>query len=278
MDRTTDRSTPWMHDASRWNRGLDSIGRALCRLEINSYPHSKLGNQRTCQCLLVARAQSSNWDRTLDHTSFSLPSARRHDPPQTLVGSLLKLRYYRLCPSSPDVKGAALSPQPSDDVLHAPIDFRDVYAWFSGTIWQKLDCGRLMCRTANCCHSHAEPDGPTHIFFLPGELSFLREALGSSFPYTVSVAEPDSLHCASSSNCVYSMRSVDCRSFPLWPVVRALRFLGFIDYRGGRCPITLPNEFIERNRRHWDRLLEAYPWLLGWLESRGEPAGKFIIF
>lgn len=151
-----------------------------------------------------------------------------------------------------------------------PIDYRDVYSWFSGTIWEKLDCGREHCKRALCCGHETDCGEQPFIYFLPGELGFLKRTLGHRLP--MQPVTPDGhLHCAGNAHCVYEMRPVDCRSYPLWPLKVTGEEIAFLDLRGSRCPLVhLPAQFVMRVAAHWERLLSEYPALGEWLTCWNE--------
>lgn len=152
------------------------------------------------------------------------------------------------------------------------IDFRHVYAWFDGTVWPELDCGREFCGDSKCCGGYLEGRRHTHIFFLPGELAFLQGNLGPRLPMErLDNDDTQTYHCRGNSRCVYQLRPIDCRSYPVWPAVSADGLVGFTDHRGSRCPIvTLPRSFLQRVTTHWTSLFAEYPWLIDWfLEQFG---------
>ena len=150
------------------------------------------------------------------------------------------------------------------------IDYESVYEWFDGTIWVELDCGIELCQTAKCCGSEPEGGAQPWIFFLPGELSYLQRKLGHRLPMH-EIGDTGTYHCSGSSRCIYGMRPIDCRSYPLWPSVSSDGFSGFLDCRGTRCPISLiPEAFAKRVAEHWRVLFSEHPELLSWfLETFG---------
>lgn len=152
-------------------------------------------------------------------------------------------------------------------VTRSRIDFRSVYEWFDGTVWAEYDCGLELCKTAKCCGGVREEGQQPHIFLLPGELVFLQENLGHKLPLG-EVGTEGRFHCSGNSACIYGMRPIDCRTYPLWPSVGEQGMLGLLDCRGSRCPIELiPEPFIERIRRNWMVLFREYPWLLDWFRE-----------
>ncbi|MBU1680132.1 MAG: hypothetical protein KKD86_15010 [Bacteroidetes bacterium] len=145
------------------------------------------------------------------------------------------------------------------------IDFKSIYDWFDGKIWERLDCGKDICSDAKCCGKYLEKGKHTFIFFLPGELDFLIKSLGHRLSMNKINADSH-YHCNGKRRCIYKMRPIDCRSYPLWPKVENRVFEGFQDHRGERCPIKiLPYEFIAKSVIYWDRLFKEYPELLEWI-------------
>lgn len=157
------------------------------------------------------------------------------------------------------------------------INFREVYSWFTGGIYPDQDCGKTVCGSHACCYPDYSHGDPTYLYYLPGELEFLRSALGERFPAREIEPETGKYHCFGSERCVYEYRPVDCRSYPYWPVVEDRILVGFIDDREPRCRIEdVPKAFFEKVKANWMRLLEI-PLLGEWLEREGpQPSGKVL--
>lgn len=157
------------------------------------------------------------------------------------------------------------------------IDFEQVYTWFTGRIYLDQDCGETMCENHACCHPCYSEGVPTWLYYLPGEVEFLKMKLGERFPAREIEPGSGKYHCFGNAQCVYEYRPIDCRSYPYWPVVNHGKLVGFIDDRKPRCPIEeVPLPFFEKVKENWVRLLEI-PLVNLWLEYEGpHPRGEFI--
>ncbi len=145
------------------------------------------------------------------------------------------------------------------------IDFENVYSWFAGTMYSDRDCGKTVCGGYTCCYPVFDHGEPLYLVYLPGELEFLRGKLGDKFPAR-EIGKTGKFHCRGSSKCVYEYRPVDCRSFPLWPVVKNGTLTGFYDVRGSTCRVReIPDPFLEQIKKNWSRLVEI-PAVRHWLE------------
>ncbi|KYK33815.1 MAG: hypothetical protein HXS46_18600 [Theionarchaea archaeon] len=157
------------------------------------------------------------------------------------------------------------------------IDFENIYKWFHGTIYPGQDCGKTICGKSACCYPHYSYSGPSYIYYLPGELEFLRARLNNKFP--AREIEPGSgrFHCFGNAGCIREYRPIDCRSYPFWPIVKDGRLLALLDVREPRCPIKkVPDSFFETIKENWIRLLEI-PMVANWLEyDAPKPNGKII--
>ena len=160
------------------------------------------------------------------------------------------------------------------------IDFESVYRKFGGTIWIGHDCGVEVCGNCACCYPHYDHGRPSHIYYVPGELEFLKSALGSDLPARQLSPDIPEYHCFGNERCVYELRPLDCRSYPYWPIVHEGSFIGFRDLRSPRCPIeSLPPDFREEIREAWLRVFERYREILRWLElSAPKPPAKLVLF
>ena len=158
-----------------------------------------------------------------------------------------------------------------------PIDFEQVYTWFTGRIFPDKDCGETICGNHACCYPCYTHDGPTYLYYIPGELEFLKKKLGSRFPAREIGPNTGKYHCFGNSQCVYEYRPIDCRSYPYWPVVKRGELVAFIDDREPRCTIEeVPLLFFETVKKNWTNLLEI-PLVRDWLEHEAPcPRGKVL--
>jgi|GEM_PF-5264508 len=181
----------------------------------------------------------------MDHTGDTLSSSA------TTCGGIL---FYRFA-----THNRLVDPIADVQEVEIGIDFREVYSWFSGTIWTRLDCGKAHCGDAACCGHNPESGQTPRIYFLPGELAFLAKSLGHRLPMR-KLEDGSGYHCRGNAHCVYDLRPIDCRTYPLWPLVGFRGVEGFIDMRGTRCPLAeLPRDFVERLMASWQRLLLENP-------------------
>lgn len=165
----------------------------------------------------------------------------------------------------------------------SPIKFESTYKWFEGTIYPGVDCGEKVCGKSACCFPHFNGGKPSYIYYLPGELEFLRIKLGKKFPARETEPNTGKFHCYGdrdqygSKRCNYDYRPIDCRSYPYWPVVKDEKLLGFLDLRQPRCNIKrIRKPFFEKMKSNWIKLLEN-PTIRDWLENEApKPRGKFI--
>lgn len=157
------------------------------------------------------------------------------------------------------------------------LDFESIYGWFGGTIYPNRDCGVEVCGVSACCYPHHDRGQSSYIFYLPGELEFLKRKLGTKFPAKEQMPSSGQYHCFGKQNCVYDFRPIDCRSYPYWPVVSEGNVLGFLDVRKPRCPIMrIPFWFLQQMLESWNRLMQDYS-LLEWFEHEAQkPQGVLI--
>lgn len=149
--------------------------------------------------------------------------------------------------------------------IEEEVDFEDVYAWFNGTIYADRDCGRTVCGNYTCCYPVFDHGEPLYIIYLPGELEFLRQKLDKKVP-SREIGRSARFHCRGNEQCVYAYRPIDCRSYPLWPVVEHGELVGFYDERGSTCRVEeIPEAFIEQMRENWLQLMKN-PAVRHWLE------------
>lgn len=151
-------------------------------------------------------------------------------------------------------------------------DFTKIYNHFNVRICKDLDCGKYICGNSACCFPSKSG---SFICFLPGELEFLQEKFKKRFPFT-KLTNGHS-HCRGVSFCLKEYRPIDCRSYPLWPLVQKRKFVGFVDCRGERCLLkAIPGEFIKSVKKSWEYVFK-HERLLKFIEST-YAKGPLIIF
>ncbi|MBU7026290.1 MAG: hypothetical protein HXS48_05060 [Theionarchaea archaeon] len=157
------------------------------------------------------------------------------------------------------------------------INFEQIYKWFTGRIYPDQDCGKTVCGIHACCYPCHSHDKPTYLYYLPGELEFLKMKLKERFPAREIEPGSGKYHCFGNAQCVYEYRPIDCRSYPYWPVVECGKLVAFIDDRKPRCPIEkVPPPFFEKVKEGWLKLLKI-PLVTTWLEFEGpQPCGELV--
>lgn len=160
------------------------------------------------------------------------------------------------------------------------IDFENIYSWFKGTIYPPYNCAEITNCDAKCCSPYYFLNEATYIYFLPGEFEFLKNKLKENFPFKEVIPQTKKYHCFLKKCPIYEIRPIDCRSYPVWPLIHNGRFVGFLDLRNNRCPIKIiPDWFLKEIKNSWSKLLEENKWLINWLEKDGpQPKGNNFIF
>lgn len=156
------------------------------------------------------------------------------------------------------------------------LDFLEIYKEFDGTIYHGMDCGKI-CRDTLCC---SPVKYGSNIMFLPGEYEYLLEMFGKRLPFKEIQGGKGHYTCYGNSKCIYEIRPIDCRSYPLFPFVRERKFLGFVfSTEMIKCPLRLPDEFIKRTRGNWEKLFARDNAIYDWVELiRFKLKGSIMIF
>ena len=130
------------------------------------------------------------------------------------------------------------------------------YSICEGTILYRKDCGVEACGSASCCKSQASDN---FIFFLPKEYEYQNSQKEKIPFYSVSQISNERYHCKGNENCIYKIRPIDCRSYPLFPAVHKYKLVGYFDCRKSHnCPLSLNIEL----RDHLQQINKWWPILL----------------
>jgi hypothetical protein len=155
----------------------------------------------------------------------------------------------------------------------ADLDFGFLYSVFKKRILNDLDCGQYICGDSACCFPAKTG---SFINFLPGEFKFLQKRFGKNLPFLR--LKNGRYHCRGNRLCLGDFRPIDCRSYPLWPLVFKRQFVGFVDCRGRRCPLkAIPPKFQEHAKNGWEFIFKT-PGMLEWVEKNTYTNGPLIIF
>lgn len=155
------------------------------------------------------------------------------------------------------------------------LNFEKIYKVFKGRIFDDLDCGRYVCGKSACCYPAKTG---SFIYFLPGELEFLQKSLAKICHLPFVKLKNGCYHCYGNRFCLGDFRPIDCRSYPLWPLVSKRQFVGFVDCRGTRCPLkAIPPNFQKNVRNGWEFIFKM-PGMLKWVEENTYTNGPLIIF
>ena len=136
--------------------------------------------------------------------------------------------------------------------------YEDAYALLENVTPMPFDCG-MVCGAA-CCNAEDEDAG---IFLLPGE-EVMQERESGDFAWEEISKSNWFLRCMRTDNCNRQKRPIQCRTFPLMPIINESGELEIIvndmelPYA---CPLIeseadMSEEFYEAVRAAWERLTE----------------------